>query len=166
MINEKNSTLLLIQVHNVSTQDRIEKIHALCMDALIFFMPCASMAATTSNKQQSPSTRKMNHCLFCKWTTLSVLKTELQMSCFLHECPWSYISMPKMSMLTQVRWVAIFVESQWIFGTLECASCHWKALISTCWSKWYQWISSQPDSPKIKMSVENSRADLLIHNKW
>ena len=53
-----------------------------------------------------------------------------QSSCSLHECPWSPVSMPRMSMLTPVGWAAIFDVSQQIFGSVVCVAHGWKALFN------------------------------------
>ena len=62
--------------------------------------------------------------------TTSVLKKELQIPCFLHECLWSPLSIPRMSKLTPVAWVAIFDVSLQIFGSVAHVVHHSNALFN------------------------------------
>ena len=74
--------------------------------------------------------------------------------------PWSPLSMPSMSNLTPVGWVAIFDVSEQIFESVQNAEYHWKAPVSTHGLKWSPVNLSRPDSIKMQMSGENALADL------
>ena len=147
-LNQKNSTLHLPEANdNISAQDRAANIMLLAWIPLITsfdgknnnnnIKQSMNMLNGIENiKQQSTSTKKIQLCIFYKWMTTSMLKTEPQMPCSLHEHPWSPLSMPRMSILMPVWWVAIFDISQWIFGSVECGEHCWKALVGMHRLKW------------------------------